>query len=985
MSPTRSYLVKLLPVVLMVLATSLAEAQTSRPYRRSYPTSRPSWYYRGSRYPSSQPSGDGEKLTDEALNSRQVRALYSWPARAWMESLYYAGRPSAKAYAYGIFEGPELGASFLAGGPGGVGAKVTKDAIFEVAEEYIDHPEKVAEGLANAMMKKGLEAYRRNYSRYKQWKSGDGMSMRGRDAFVQDFREVNYYALGKELWGDVQLYKHKQGKYKSADADMKKFRDLLKSELAQAAKASGAWDVAMTAKRVKDIVDAARDGLAAYQPYKDHLDRVRKIETSDGFELPHAKIAKLTQSHDQSKEPTPQYKMPPARPSVDVYKAIELGNAEQVWANIYYKTFDINGERRRIPPLFYTFIEALKTQRRTHKPSDAHNHIIKLLLDKGANPNAEFEDVTPLYVAVKYRNIDAAKALLAKGAKADVSGRRETPLEMAAERGDLDMVKLLVAHGARIDGSFVQGPSSSRVRYGGSGESPLYAAIDNRHTRVALYLLDKGANVNAGSRYGGTPLHAAVARRSSAMVAKLLASGAQPDMRDRRRNTPLHVAAASGQDLCVRLLLRVKADMRMRMCLATNKRGNTPIQTSLQNGHLGTASILIAETPDVVRGTDGQRFLIQAVTQDNMKFVRFLLGHGASGDAATLFRICYEKRHRRMLDFWAERMGNLDRYVIQSTRQHRHGSRVTSVAFSESGKLIAIGDDGLGVAVLEWPTLNSIYKVTFSKHYRRSRRGTTIFGKPIYKAVQSYGGPATTIFLDDSRLVAAACYQVYLVDCQRRSKREIVRHSNPDTVVATSSNRKRMLAWNDKVCELRELPDGRLIRAISDAKGAKLADLSADGHTACLFTGSKVVLVSADTGKELQRLPTARDVTSLRFSPDGDEVAVSYSNGTIRLFGSRSGSEIARLNGHTAAVTCLNFASGGTSLLTGSADKTIRIWDIRRKAEVRCFWGSQGSIRSVCLSPSGRYLVGGDSGGALHIWDMSNNATLDQWIRSRRR
>ena len=208
-----------------------------------------------------------------------------------MESLYYAGRPSAKVYAYGIFEGPELGASFLAGGPGGVGAKVTKDAIFEVAKEYIDHPEKVTEGLANAMMKKGLEAYRRNYSRYKQWKSGDGMSMRERDAFVQDFRKVNYYALGKELWGDVQLYKHKQGKYKSTDADVQKLKSLLRSQLAELAQASEAWDVVTTATRVRDVVNEATSGLADYPPYGDHLERLSGLEDENDFELPHARVA----------------------------------------------------------------------------------------------------------------------------------------------------------------------------------------------------------------------------------------------------------------------------------------------------------------------------------------------------------------------------------------------------------------------------------------------------------------------------------------------------------------------------------------------------------------------------------------------------------------------------------------------------------------------------------------------------------------------
>jgi len=545
-----------------------------------------------------------------------------------MESLYYAGRPAAKAYAYGIFEGPELGASFLAGGPGGVGTKVTKDVIFEVAEEYIDHPEKVAEGLANAMMKKGLEAYRRNYSRYKQWKSGNDMSMRERDAFAQDFQDVNYYALGKELWGDVRLYKHKQGKYKNPNADMREFGDLLKGELARAAKASKAWDVATTATRVKGIVDAARDGLTDYQPYKDHLDRVREIERSDDFELPHARVGRLTQSRDHTKEPAPQYKTPPARPSVDVYKAIELGNAEQVWANIYYKTFDINGGRRRIPPLFYTFNESLKVQQRTRKPSEAHNHIIRLLLDKGANPNANFDNVTPLYLAVKYPNIEVAKALLAKGAEVNVSVRRETPLEIAAERGDLKMVRLLVAHKARINGNYVRRSSSRGVVYSGSGETPLYAAVDNGHVKVACYLLTKGADINIGIRYGGMPLHAAIKNSNILMARALLQHGAKVNARTREGMTPLHMAAARGRPELIQLLLQTQADVNAR----TPKRDETPLVFAIKGKHHAVVKALLKAGADVRIG----RPLVAAASVADMPLIELLVSKGADPRHATV-------------------------------------------------------------------------------------------------------------------------------------------------------------------------------------------------------------------------------------------------------------------------------------------------------------------------------------------------------------
>jgi ankyrin repeat protein len=81
-----------------------------------------------------------------------------------------------------------------------------------------------------------------------------------------------------------------------------------------------------------------------------------------------------------------------------------------------------------------------------------HNDIVRLLLDRGANPNAvspALGQVPVLQSAVFGRNAEAVRMLVE--ARADPNGRQGggfTALMGAAQNGDPDMVKYLLAHGA---------------------------------------------------------------------------------------------------------------------------------------------------------------------------------------------------------------------------------------------------------------------------------------------------------------------------------------------------------------------------------------------------------------------------------------------------------------------------------------------------------------------------------------------------------
>lgn len=103
--------------------------------------------------------------------------------------------------------------------------------------------------------------------------------------------------------------------------------------------------------------------------------------------------------------------------------------------------------------------------------------------------------------------------------------------------------------------------------------TPLYYAVSRQHLDAAKLLIERGADVNAGSKIGGPPLMAAVAKNKLELITLLLAHGADPNSTV-RGPTPLHVAVKRGCLDCVKALVSAGADVNARTADAV---AQTPI------------------------------------------------------------------------------------------------------------------------------------------------------------------------------------------------------------------------------------------------------------------------------------------------------------------------------------------------------------------------------------------------------------------------
>ena len=123
--------------------------------------------------------------------------------------------------------------------------------------------------------------------------------------------------------------------------------------------------------------------------------------------------------------------------------------------------------------------------------------------------------------AAQQGDTSRVRRALRGGADADATDRGATALWWACQQGYIQVARLLVSHGANVSFSDEH------------GFTPLHQAVGNNHSRVASFLLGKGANVNARAQAdgGSTALHIAGSYGLTKCARVLLRHGAAPGLR----------------------------------------------------------------------------------------------------------------------------------------------------------------------------------------------------------------------------------------------------------------------------------------------------------------------------------------------------------------------------------------------------------------------------------------------------------------------
>jgi WD40 repeat protein len=268
---------------------------------------------------------------------------------------------------------------------------------------------------------------------------------------------------------------------------------------------------------------------------------------------------------------------------------------------------------------------------------------------------------------------------------------------------------------------------------------------------------------------------------------------------------------------------------------------------------------------------------------------------------------------------WGVLFGQCKRY-----RQvlHGHPGRVTVLAVSPDGRLIASGDSEGQIRLWDPAT-----------------------GKTVAILHEHAGQVAALAFTADSRMLASGGHDG-MIKLWSVAEGKVQRNLRvPDALVVG-------LAWT---------PDGRTLASSSG---------SANGP------GTVHLWDTRGTRTRPRRHWQTAPLSPLALSPNGHALACAEADHAVRLWDTRTGTSRAVLRGHTAPVKALAFAPENR-LVSAGADARLRLWDLVGEAEQDSLSVTVGPIATLAVHPAGQSVAvgvvrrGQDEGRPdLQVWDL---------------
>ena len=229
--------------------------------------------------------------------------------------------------------------------------------------------------------------------------------------------------------------------------------------------------------------------------------------------------------------------------------------------------------------------------------------------------NKDSNTAAPLYYAALCGFHDLVEQLITKHPQQvnATGGYLVSPLGAALNGGHFKIAQLLYERGAEVD---VQG----------AADTPLGAASSDGHLEIVQWLLSRGANSTVRHKcYGWTALHGAAFHEHVEISRLLLQHKADIHAHDHEGRTPLHEAARGNRVNAARLLLEHSADVDAR-----DNRRNTPLHLASEWGCLDVARLLVEHGANIDAEDKYGRTASQLASEERRQdFVQFLSDCGS--------------------------------------------------------------------------------------------------------------------------------------------------------------------------------------------------------------------------------------------------------------------------------------------------------------------------------------------------------------------
>jgi WD40 repeat protein len=186
---------------------------------------------------------------------------------------------------------------------------------------------------------------------------------------------------------------------------------------------------------------------------------------------------------------------------------------------------------------------------------------------------------------------------------------------------------------------------------------------------------------------------------------------------------------------------------------------------------------------------------------------------------------------------------------------------------------------------------------------------------------------------------------------------DLTKPKYPSQILSESHHGKSDNSHTRRILSLAFCPDGNFVASSSRDETIRLWNLE---------TKEVYILGGHDN-----------QVHSIAFSPDGQTLASGGFDNKLKLWDIQTQKCVHTFEEHEDRILCVAFHPDGIGLASGGHDKKIRLWSISNKKCIRILEGHKGAIESIVFCPKGGILVSSSQDQTIKIWDTWVGECID--------
>lgn len=300
-----------------------------------------------------------------------------------------------------------------------------------------------------------------------------------------------------------------------------------------------------------------------------------------------------------------------------------------------------------------------------------------------------------------------------------------------------------------------------------------------------------------------------------------------------------------------------------------------------------------------------------------------------------------------------------------------HANEVSEVMYLKDGEMLLSYGRSEGTIHL-WNANTGEYIRTFSGH---TGNLTSIASSPDGKTIAG-GSDVGTIHLWEPHTGELKTTIVNATGCVGVDDLVVSVVFSPDgtTLVSINADNDIIQFWNvfngEKINTISS-PPASTDNAIFSPNGNTLASTGSDGTVRFWDVASNTHIQSI-TGY-------ANMFTDMEYSPDGSTLALVSSMRRLRLWDTHTRKLLKTYNPHPKRINGIAYAPDGITLACGGWDSTgntVWLWNTKTGEHGRIFTGYKDTIDTLAFSPDGNTLACGGWDETIRLWDVNTGETI---------